>query len=114
MELRLTVAPAEANAKTFIQTKDCDVVIVNPPRKGCGEEVLEALNNDSSGDLGPSILVYVSCNFKTFARDYKILIQGEGKWRLRKAKGYIYYPGSLHCIETLAIFDRKRGIDLSS
>ena len=108
MELRLTVAPAEANAKTFIQTKDCDVVIVNPPRKGCGEEVLEALNNDSSGDLGPSILVYVSCNFKTFARDYKILVQGEGKWRLRKAKGYTYYPGSLHCIETLAIFDRKR------
>ena len=76
-------------------------------------------NNDSSDNLGPSVLVYVSCNFKTFAEDYETLVHGEskvegaigdskGQWKLRKAKGYIYYPGSLNCIETLAIFDRKR------
>ena len=92
---------------------------MNPPRKGCGKEVLEALTSDSSVDLGPSVLVYVSCNFKTFAEDYKTLVHGEsgdtgamgtseGKWKLRKAKGYMYYPGSLYCLETLAIFDRKR------
>ena len=118
-DLHLTIASAGADAKTFIQKKNCDVVIVNPPRKGCGKEVLEALTSDSSVELGPSVLVYVSCNFKTFAEDYKTLVHGEsgdtgamgtseGKWKLRKAKGYMYYPGSLHCLETLAIFDRKR------
>jgi 23S rRNA (uracil1939-C5)-methyltransferase len=118
-ELHLTVAPAGTDAKAFFQKKNCEVVIVNPPRKGCGKEVLEALTNDSSDNLGPSVLVYVSCNFKTFAEDYETLVHGEskvegaiggskGQWKLRKAKGYIYYPGSLNCIETLAIFDRKR------
>jgi 23S rRNA (uracil1939-C5)-methyltransferase len=118
-KLHLTVAPAGTDAKAFFQKKNCDVVIVNPPRKGCGKEVLEALTNDSSDNLGPSVLVYVSCNFKTFAEDYETLVHGEskvegaigdskGQWKLRKAKGYIYYPGSLNCIETLAIFDRKR------
>ena len=65
-KLHLTVAPAGTDAKAFFQKKNCDVVIVNPPRKGCGKEVLEALTNDSSDNLGPSVLVYVSCNFKTF------------------------------------------------
>ena len=65
--------------KHFFRKKNCDVVIVNPPRKGCGKEVLEALTNDSSDNLGPSVLVYVSCNFKTFAKDYETLVHSESK-----------------------------------
>ena len=41
-----------------------DVVIVDPPRKGCGEDVIEAMKT-----LSPRRIVMVSCNSATAARD---------------------------------------------
>lgn len=46
-----------------------DVVIVDPPRKGCSEELLQIIANGFS----PERLVYVSCDPATLARDIKIL-----------------------------------------
>ncbi len=45
-----------------------DIVVVDPPRKGCGEKLLSAI-----GDMKPEKLVYVSCDPATMARDAKIL-----------------------------------------
>ncbi len=45
-----------------------DVVVVDPPRKGCGEKLLSAI-----GEMMPEKLVYVSCDNATMARDAKIL-----------------------------------------
>ncbi|MGI6777918.1 MAG: 23S rRNA (uracil(1939)-C(5))-methyltransferase RlmD [Acetivibrionales bacterium] len=45
-----------------------DVVIVDPPRKGCHEALLETLV-----DMQPGRIVYVSCNPSTLARDLKYL-----------------------------------------
>ena len=45
-----------------------DVVVVDPPRKGCGEKLLTAI-----GTMLPKKLVYVSCDNATMARDAKIL-----------------------------------------
>lgn len=45
-----------------------DVVVVDPPRKGCSKEVLEAINI-----LNPRKLVYISCDVATQARDIAIL-----------------------------------------
>jgi 23S rRNA (uracil-5-)-methyltransferase RumA len=45
-----------------------DVVVVDPPRKGCDETVLEAIVA-----MKPQKVVYVSCEPSTFARDLKFL-----------------------------------------
>ena len=41
-----------------------DLIIVDPPRKGLGEKTIELIASKK-----PAVLVYVSCNLKTFAQD---------------------------------------------
>lgn len=77
-----------------------DVVIVDPPRKGCSEELLETI----AKDFAPKRLVYISCDPATLARDTAILIQ----------KGYILkeytpvdlFPRTSHC-ECCALFAQQ-------
>jgi 23S rRNA (uracil1939-C5)-methyltransferase len=45
-----------------------DIVVVDPPRKGCDEKVLETIAN-----MQPQKIIYVSCNPSTLARDLAIL-----------------------------------------
>lgn len=45
-----------------------DVIVVDPPRKGCDPALLDAVVG-----MGPKRLVYVSCNPATLARDAKVL-----------------------------------------
>lgn len=45
-----------------------DVVFVDPPRKGCGEELLQTIK-----EMKPKKVVYVSCNPATLGRDLKYL-----------------------------------------
>jgi 23S rRNA (uracil1939-C5)-methyltransferase len=48
-----------------------DVIVVDPPRKGCEESLLQTII-----EMGPKRVVYVSCNPSTLARDIKILEAG--------------------------------------
>ncbi len=59
------VGNSEDLAENF---KDADVIIIDPPRKGCDEKLLQTIN-----DISPEKVVYVSCNPATLARDLKIL-----------------------------------------
>ena len=45
-----------------------DVVVVDPPRKGCDQVLLDTLVH-----MAPERIVYVSCDPATLARDVKIL-----------------------------------------
>jgi len=45
-----------------------DVIVVDPPRKGCDEVFLQAMV-----DMTPKRIVYVSCNPSTLARDLRFL-----------------------------------------
>lgn len=45
-------------------------VVIDPPRKGCEKEVLEAIV-----ELNPETVVYVSCNSATMARDVRYLVE---------------------------------------
>lgn len=50
------------------ENKKFDVVILDPPRKGCSEQVIESVKN-----LAGNLLIYISCNPSTLARDVKLL-----------------------------------------
>lgn len=82
-----------------------NLVVVDPPRKGLDSEVLKALGN---GHQFPHLhsLVYVSCGFEAFCRDYDALVES-GEWRLDHAEGHLLFPGS-DAIETLAFFTREK------
>ncbi len=67
-----------SDAKDFVNdnfnVNDYDSVILDPPRKGCDVEILEAINKSSVKKI-----VYVSCNPATLARDLKLLTEFEVK-----------------------------------
>ncbi|MDQ0351881.1 23S rRNA (uracil1939-C5)-methyltransferase [Alkalibacillus filiformis] len=71
-----------------------DVIVVDPPRKGCDEELLQAMI-----DMQPERIVYVSCNPSTLARDLKIL--SEGGFETKEIQPVDMFPQSNH-IESVA------------
>jgi 23S rRNA (uracil1939-C5)-methyltransferase len=67
-----------------------DVVILDPPRKGCDRTVLDTLMA-----LQPSRIVYVSCQSATLARDLKYLCQG-GDYQLTFVQAADFFPQTPH------------------
>lgn len=70
-----------------------DVIVVDPPRKGCDEKLLETICG-----AAPERVVYVSCNPATLARDLKYLI--ERGFKIEKLSIYDQFCRSLH-VETV-------------
>ena len=77
-----------------------DVVIVDPPRKGCDRKLL-----DSILAFSPERIVYVSCDSATLARDLKILCE-DGKYAVRGVQPYDLFPQTCH-VETAVLMTKK-------
>lgn len=75
-----------------------DLGVVDPPRKGCGEALLQAM-----GTWGLRRLVYVSCNPSTFARDAAIL-RNHG-FTLNEVQPVDMFPQTAH-VECVGRFER--------
>lgn len=73
-------------------------IIVDPPRAGLHEKVVEKLLEEA-----PQRIIYLSCNPVTQARDVARLAN---KYGIRYHKGYNFFPRTPH-IEHLVILDRK-------
>jgi len=73
-----------------------DIVVLDPPRKGCDRAVLDALI-----DLKPGRIVYMSCNPATLARDLEIL-RNQGGYTLTKVQPADFFPQTPH-VECVAI-----------
>jgi 23S rRNA (uracil1939-C5)-methyltransferase len=73
-----------------------DVIVVDPPRKGCEESFLEA-----ASQMQPERIVYVSCNPATFARDAKYL--SEHGYHLQEVQPVDMFPQTSH-IEVVGLF----------
>ncbi len=67
-----------------------DVVLIDPPRKGCDRSVFEALLQ-----IHPKQIVYVSCNPATLARDLKVLCS-EDRYHLHRVQPADFFPQTAH------------------
>ena len=76
-----------------------DVIVVDPPRKGCDIKLLNAI-----GETKPEKIVYVSCDPSTLARDLKIL--EEKGYKTIKVQPVDMFPQTSH-VETVVGLHRK-------
>lgn len=75
-----------------------DVIVVDPPRKGCDTAALETMVK-----MKPERIVYVSCDSATLARDVKWL--GERGYEVKKVKACDMFPGTVH-VETVVLLSK--------
>jgi 23S rRNA (uracil1939-C5)-methyltransferase len=78
-------------------------VIVDPPRKGLDRKFLQGLEEAKNAKQ----LLYVSCGWDSFKRDYQEL--RSAGWEVRSVDGYLFFAGSNH-VEVLADFVRTEKI----
>ena len=76
-----------------------DVLVVDPPRKGCDEKLLETIVK-----MQPERVVYVSCNPATLARDLKYL--GENGYEIREVQPVDMFPWTVH-VECVCLLVRN-------
>lgn len=76
-----------------------DVVVVDPPRKGCDKKLLDAITN-----IDAKKIVYVSCDPSTLGRDLKVL--EENGYKTLEVQPVDMFPNTSH-VETVALIRRK-------
>lgn len=89
------------------QCDDADVLIVDPPRRGLDQGVLDLLLDKHESAQAPNLrrLIYISCGFDALERDSRALIESR-KWTIKSADTFTLFPGSDH-VETVVVFDRN-------
>lgn len=75
-----------------------DVIVVDPPRKGCDEKCLNTIVR-----MQPERIVYVSCDPATLARDLKYL--GENGYELRRVRGVDQFGQTVH-VESIVLLSK--------
>ncbi|MCD7737041.1 MAG: 23S rRNA (uracil(1939)-C(5))-methyltransferase RlmD, partial [Lachnospiraceae bacterium] len=77
-----------------------DVIVIDPPRKGCEESVLDTMLK-----MHPERIVYVSCDSATLARDLKYLCAGG--YELKRVCTTDMFGNSVH-VETIVLLSNRK------
>lgn len=77
-----------------------DVIVVDPPRKGCEESLLQTMV-----DMEPGRIVYVSCDSATLARDVKFL-RGKG-YEVERVRAVDQFAHTVH-VETVCLLSNRK------
>ncbi|MFD1020991.1 23S rRNA (uracil(1939)-C(5))-methyltransferase RlmD [Thalassobacillus hwangdonensis] len=77
-----------------------DVIVVDPPRKGCDEALLQSML-----DMQPERIVYVSCNPSTLARDLRVL--EDGGYETKEIQPVDMFPQTSH-VEAVTWLEKKK------
>ena len=75
-----------------------DVIVVDPPRKGCDEMCIQTMLK-----MAPDRIVYVSCDSATLARDLRILC--DGGYELKRVRPVDMFPQTVH-VETVCLLSK--------
>ena len=75
-----------------------DVIVVDPPRKGCDETLLQTMVQ-----MQPERIVYVSCDSATLARDLKYLC--ENGYEMTRCRAVDQFPMTTH-VETVVLLQK--------
>lgn len=81
-----------------------DVIVVDPPRKGCDEKCLDTMLK-----MAPARIVYVSCDSATLARDLKLLCAGG--YRLERVRPVDQFAHTVH-VETVVLLSQRKPDDV--
>ena len=85
------------------ETAHADVIVVDPPRKGCDETLLETIVK-----MQPEKVVYVSCDSATLARDLKYLCANG--YEIKMCRGVDQFPQTVH-VETVVLLSQQKPDD---
>ncbi len=77
-----------------------DVIVVDPPRKGCEESLLQTMT-----EMEPEKIVYVSCDSATLARDLKYLC--EHGYEIKKVRTVDQFPMTVH-VESIVLLSKLK------
>ena len=77
-----------------------DVIVLDPPRKGCDAAVLQSV-----AQMGPDRIVMVSCNSSTMARDCAIL--RDLGYRMQRCRPVDLFPRTNH-VETVVLMSKVK------
>ncbi|MCG4673608.1 23S rRNA (uracil(1939)-C(5))-methyltransferase RlmD [Blautia obeum] len=80
-----------------------DVIVVDPPRKGCDAMLLKTILK-----MQPKRVVYVSCDSATLARDLRFLC--DNGYELKKVCGVDQFPQTVH-VETVVLLSQQKPDD---
>ena len=85
------------DSKEYDMTRP-DVVVVDPPRKGCDKKLLDTIVS-----MTPDRIVYVSCDSATLARDLKLLV--ECGYKVEKVQPVDQFGNTVH-VETVCLLSK--------
>lgn len=89
----------ESHLKYFEGLSDTKAIILDPPRKGCSEEVLNSVLK-----IKPIKIVYISCNPATLSRDLNKICNTE--YAIKEVKVIDMFPQTIH-METVVLLEKK-------
>ncbi|MCR5584118.1 MAG: 23S rRNA (uracil(1939)-C(5))-methyltransferase RlmD [Lachnospiraceae bacterium] len=84
--------------RDLTNAEKCDVIVVDPPRKGCDEKLLDTIIK-----MDPIRIIYVSCDPATLGRDVKFL--RDHGYELKKACAVDQFCHSMH-IESVVLLSK--------
>ena len=90
------------DSKEYDMTRP-DVVVVDPPRKGCDKKLLDTIVS-----MTPDRIVYVSCDSATLARDLKLLV--ECGYKVEKVQPVDQFGNTVH-VETVVLLSQQKPDD---
>ncbi len=91
----LAILDKSENVTNYIESDQ--TVILDPPRSGCDKKLIDRLI-----EVTPEVIIYLSCNPATQARDIKLLLE---KYQIESVKTFNFFPRTPH-IENLVILKK--------